>query len=75
MEDSDLRNNIIKLRHYDETEKMAHDPLKVRAKENLKSLNFDVLVSFEAHIRNVSVQYPMQMLSRRVNVSKSLQGI
>ena len=28
------RNNIIKLTHYDETEKMAHDSQIVRAKEN-----------------------------------------
>ena len=30
------RNNQIKLTHYDDTKKMAHDSQKVRAKENLK---------------------------------------
>ena len=30
------RNNIIKLTHYDETEKRAYDSQIVRAKENLK---------------------------------------
>ena len=33
---SSNRNNIIKLTHYDETEKRAHDSQIVRAKENLK---------------------------------------
>ena len=31
---SSYRNNIIKLTHYDETEKRAHDSQIVRAKEN-----------------------------------------
>ena len=30
------RNTLIKLTHYDETKKRAHDSLKVRAKKNLK---------------------------------------
>ena len=33
---SSWRNNLIKLTHYDETEKRAHDSQIVRAKENLK---------------------------------------
>ena len=36
---SSWRNNLIKLTHYDETEKMAHDSQIVRAKGNFKLSN------------------------------------
>ena len=36
---SPQRNNLIKLIHFDEAKKMAHDSVIVRAKENLK-LNY-----------------------------------
>ena len=35
----EARNNIIKLSHYDESEKRAHDSQIDRAKENLKLSN------------------------------------
>ena len=36
---SSWRNNLIKLTHYDETKKRAHDSQKVRVKENLKYIH------------------------------------